>query len=309
MTVFKKVLKILSFLALGFIFLLGIFYVYLSASSGKPAEELKIFAQQKKRTLVFAHRGGRGIAPENTLAAFQKSFDLGVDVLELDIHATKDGELVVMHDNTVDRTTDGNGLIADKKLAEIKNLDAGFEWTNDGGKTFPFRDKNIKVPTLREIFEKFPETVINIEPKYDKPSPVKPLCDLIKEFKRTNKVIVGSFNDAILEDFRTNCTGVATSASPSEASGFLARYEVGLDDNYTPKMQALQVPPRFGKLEIVTEKYVKAAHEKNLEVHVWTINEIEEMKYLIDIGVDGIMTDYPDRLLDLLNGKAMQTKN
>ncbi len=303
MTVFKKILKVFSFLALGLILLLGIFYVYLSASSGKPAEELKIFAQQKKHTLVFAHRGGRGIAPENTLAAFQKSFDLGVDVLELDIHATKDGELVVMHDQTVDRTTDGKGSIADKTLAEIKILDAGFSWTNDDGKTFPFRGRDVRVPTLREIFEKFPETIINIEPKYEKPSPVKPLCDLINEFKRPDKVIVGSFNDAILEDFRTHCTGVATSASPSEASGFLARYEVGLDDNYTPKMQALQVPPRFGKLEIVTKRYVEAAHEKNLKVHVWTINEPAEMEHLINLGVDGIMTDYPNILLKLINKK------
>lgn len=296
----RKVFKWFLYFALLVVTILAASYVYLASSHGKPAEEYKVFDRKINKVLVIAHRGGKGIAPENTLAAFQKSFDLGVDVLELDIHAGKDGELVVIHDKSVDRTTDGKGLVADKTPAEIQALDAGFRWTNDGGKTFPFRGKGIKIPTLREVFERFPDIQINIEPKHDTPSPVKPLCDLIREFKRSDSVIVGSFNDEILEDFRTNCKEVATSASPSEVSGFLARYEVGLSDNYSPKMQALQVPPNLGRLKIVTKEYVKAAHEQNLDVHVWTINKPEEMKLLIDIGVDGIMTDYPDRLLQII---------
>lgn len=294
--IFKWILYFVSFIAA----IVFAFYIYLAASSGKPVAEYKVFTKKINKPLVMAHRGGKGIAPENTLAAFQKSFDLGVDVLELDVHATKDGELVVIHDDSVDRTTDGKGAVAEKTPAEIQKLDAGYKWTNDGGKTFPFRGKGIKIPTLREVFENFPETQINIEPKHKTPSPVKPLCSLIREFKRGDSVIVGSFSDEILEDFRTNCKGVATSASPSEASGFLARYEVGLSDNYAPKMQALQVPESIGSLQFVTKDYVKAAHEQNLEVHVWTINKTEDMKRLIEIGVDGIITDYPDRLLDLL---------
>ncbi len=303
MLVIKKILKWLAYCFIAVVIMLFAFYAYLATSTGKPAGEFKIFAQQTKRPLVFAHRGGKGIAPENTLTAFQKSFDLGVDVLELDIHATKDGELVVIHDKTVDRTTNGKGLVADKTLAEIKGLDAGFNWTNDDGKTFPFRGQNVKIPTLREVFEAFPNAIINIEPKYEKPSPVKPLCDLITEFNRTDKVIVGSFRDDVLEDLRQNCKGVATSASPSEATGFLARYKVGLNDNYTPKMSALQIPQRIGSFEIVTADYLKAAHAQNLQVHVWTINKTEDMQKLIDLGVDGIMTDYPDRLLELLRKK------
>jgi glycerophosphoryl diester phosphodiesterase len=304
MFIFLRIIKGLSFLGLGGAVIFSGFYAYLSSSNGKPAGEFKIFAEQnKERPLVFAHRGGKGIAPENTLTAFQKSYDLGVDVLELDIHATKDGELVIIHDKTVDRTTNEKGLVADKTLAEIKELDAGYKWTNDDGKTFPFRGKDVKIPTLREVFEAFPDAIINIEPKYEKPSPVKPLCGLITEFKRTDKVIIGSFNDDVLEDFRQTCKGVATSASPSEATGFLARYKVGLDDNYMPKMSALQIPQRIGSFEIVTKDYLKAAHAQNLQVHVWTINKTEDMKHLIEIGVDGIMTDYPDRLLELLETK------
>ncbi|MGI8542236.1 MAG: glycerophosphodiester phosphodiesterase [Aridibacter sp.] len=294
--IFKWTLYFASFVAV----ILFAFYVYLATLNGKPAEEYKVFTKEINKPLVMAHRGGRGIAPENTLAAFQKSFELGVDVLELDVHATKDGELVVIHDKSVDRTTNGKGLIAEMNLNEIQKLDAGFRWTNDNGKTFPFRGQGIIIPTLRKVFQNFPEIQINIEPKHETPSPTKYLCSLIREFKRSDSVIVGSFSDKILEDFRTNCKEVATSASPSEASGFLARYEIGLAENYTPKMQALQVPQSIGSLQFVTKEYVKAAHEQNLEVHVWTINKTEDMKRLIEIGVDGIMTDYPDRLLDLL---------
>ncbi len=307
MFIFLRIIKVLSFFGLGGLVILGAVYTYMSSSSGKPVEEFKIFAEQRKdRPLVFAHRGGRGIAPENTLTAFQKSYELGVDVLELDVRATKDAELVVIHDKTLDRTTDGKGLISERSLAEIKKLDAGFNWTNDEGKTFPFRGQNVRVPTLREVFEAFPEAIINIEPKHADPSPVKPLCNLISEFKRSDKVIVGSFNDEILEGFRRLCKNVATSASPSEASGFLARYELGLDDNYAPTMSALQIPQRIGSFEIVTKDYLKAAHAQNLQVHVWTINKKAEMKRLIEIGVDGIMTDYPDKLLELLKAETRQ---
>lgn len=308
MLILLRILKGFSFFTFGIVMLFSGFYAYLASSDGKPAEEFKVFAKESIKPLVIAHRGGAGIAPENTLEAFRRSYELGVDVLELDIHATKDGEIVVIHDSKVDRTTDGKGLIAEMNFVDLRKLDAGFNWTKDGGKTFPFRGQGIKIPTLREVFEEFPDTVINIEPKYDTPSPVKPLCDLITEFKRSDKVIVGAFNDGVLEDFRQNCKNVATSASPSEASGFLARYKVSLIDNYTPKMQVLQIPQSIGSFQIVTSDYVKAAHERNVKVEVWTINKKEEMKRLIEMGVDGIMTNYPDRLLDLLSDKNTQAK-
>ncbi|MDQ3181559.1 MAG: glycerophosphodiester phosphodiesterase, partial [Acidobacteriota bacterium] len=225
-------------------------------SESKPAEKYKLFSQQILCPLVIAHRGGAGNSPENTLFAFKRSVESGVDVLELDLRSTIDGELVVIHDAKVDRTTDGTGAVAAMTFDEIKKLDAGFRWTNDGGKTFPFRGKGIKIPTLREVFEAFPDIKINIEPKYNTPSPVKPLCDLIKEFNRTDKVIVGTFQDEVLEDFRQTCKDVATSASPSEVSFFLARYKLGLSESYSPEMQVLQIPEKLGSLQIVTEDYI-----------------------------------------------------
>ena len=297
----KKIFKWTFYIALGSAGGFLAFYVYLANLKGKPAEDFKVFQKENKRkTLVIAHRGGRGIAPENTLEAFQMAKELGVDVLELDIRATKDGELVVIHDDKVDRTTDGRGLVADFTFEEIRKLDAGYNWTNDNGKTFPFRGKNIKIPTLREVFEKFPDIQINIEPKHAEPAPTEPLCRIVREFNRTDSIIVGSFSNDILDHFRQNCSGVATSASPSEVSNFLGMYKIGLSRNYRTQMQALQIPPRLGRIQVVDKKFVEAAHRQNLAVHIWTINEIEEMKYFLELGVDGIMTDYPDRLIDLL---------
>lgn len=299
--VFRKVLKFFLYFAAALSLVLSATYIYFAFSIGKRAEKFGFTAQNRLRPLVIAHRGGGGNAPENTFAAFNRSVELGVDVLELDIRSTSDGELVVIHDSKVDRTTDGSGLVADFTLETIRELDAGFRWTSDEGKTFPFRASGILIPTLREVFEAFPNTKINIEPKFDTPSPVEPLCRLISEFNRMDKVIVGSFKAEVLVDFRRSCAGVATSASPSEASSFLFGYNIGLSESFSPEMQVFQIPQKIGNWQIVTEDYVKALHERNLEVHVWTINEVEDMKHLLKIKADGIMTDYPDRLLDLLN--------
>ncbi len=296
----KKILKVFGYFVLIIVAILSVTYIYFAMSEGKRAERFQVLTQKESRPLVIAHRGGGGISPENTLFAFKRAVELGVDVLELDVRATADGELVVIHDSKVDRTTDGSGMVAAMTFEEIRKLDAGFRWTNDNGKTFPFRGQGIQIPTLREVFEAFPHIKINIEPKYETPSPVAPLCQLITEFNRTDKVIVGSFRNEVLEDFRKNCKGVATSASPSEASFFLAGYKIGLSESYSPEMQLLQIPQRIGKLEIVTEDYIRAAKERNLDVHVWTINDVEDMKRLIALDVDGIMTDFPDRLLDVL---------
>lgn len=306
--VVRKTLKWFSFFALLFVLGLVGLYAYIATSRGKRAEEFSVFAKKVSRPLVIAHRGGAGIAPENTLEAFRRSYDLGVDVLELDIRATSDGKLIVIHDRKVDRTTEGSGNVSEMIFDEIRKLDAGFRWTRDGGKTFPFRGKGIRVPTLREVFDAFPDAKINIEAKHETPSPVKHLCNLIREFDRADKSAVASLSDMVLKDFRSNCKGVATSASLSESRSFLTMYRIGLSKNYSANMQALQIPKYIGGVGIVTREFVQAARERNLQLHVWTVNKKEEMKRLIDIGVDGIMTDYPDDLLELVRESDMHGK-
>lgn len=273
--------------------------------TGEPAQTREIFKRENSRFLVLAHRGGGGLHPENTLGAFEYSAEMGVDVLELDVHSTADGVLVVLHDATVDRTTNGSGRISAMTLEAVKKLDAGYKFSTDGGQTFPFRGKGITIPTLQEIFNALPEQTFNVEPKQAEPSVTKPLCELIRARKMTDKIIVGSFRQTAIDEFRAECTEVATSATPREVSQFLAMYKTGIGASYTPPMQALQIPEKLGSLQIVTKDFVETAHKLNLQVHVWTINDPADMQRLIETGVDGIMTDYPDKLLELTG----RTKN
>lgn len=275
-------------------------YGVLAWSTGVPAVERLFFRKDGTRPLVIAHRGGAGLWPENTLYAFEKASKLGVDVIEIDVRRTSDGTLVVLHDATVERTTGGMGRVTEMTLAELKKYDAGYRWSPDGGETFPMRGRGIAVPTLEEVFIALPGMRFNIEPKQDVPSITEPLCHLIRKHGMTDKVAVGSFSNAIIEEFRQTCPEVATSASPSEVSKFLAMQKAGLVTAYSPPMQALQVPEYIGGLRVLTRGVVEAAHSRNLEVHAWTVNETQNMRHLIDIGVDGLMTDYPDRLMKLL---------
>ncbi|CAN5243570.1 glycerophosphodiester phosphodiesterase [soil metagenome] len=297
----RKIFKWFGYFLLAVIFILAGFYIYLAKRTGKPAISRAIFQKlEKLHPLVFAHRGGGGLFPENTLEAFKYAANMGVDVLELDIHSTSDGTLVVMHDGSVDRTTDGNGRVSEMTLAEVKKLDAGFQFTPDGGQTFPFRGKGITIPTLQEIFDAFPEMTFNVEPKQAEPSVTKPLCEMIRTHNMTEKVIVGSFRQAAIDEFRAECAEVATSGTPSEVSEFLALYKVGLGESYSPPMQVLQIPEKVGSLQVVSKGFIETARKLNLQVHVWTINQTDDMQRLIETGVDGIMTDYPDRMLDLI---------
>jgi glycerophosphoryl diester phosphodiesterase len=302
-TFIRKLLKVMGFLLLALILTVGVIYIYLASQKGEKAVEKEIFKNNNLSFLVFAHRGGGGIYPENTLEAFRYSAEMKVDVLELDIHATSDGKIVVLHDSSVDRTTDGSGKVKEMTLAELKKLDAGYQFSTDDGQTFPFRGKNITIPTLEEIFNNFPQMTFNIEPKQAEPSIIIPFCRLLREKKKTDKVMVGSFNQTVIDEFRRECPEVATSASPSEVSEFLAYQKSGLSGSYTPVMQALQVPEQIGGVQIVTQDFVESAHKLNLQIHVWTINETIDMQRLIDLGVDGIMTDYPDKLLELVKPK------
>jgi len=306
--VFFKILKWFGYFALGGVLILAAVYFYLAMQTGKPAEMRAIFNRDDSRPLVFAHRGGGGLFPENTLEAFKYSAEMGVDVLELDVHATADGVLVVMHDASVDRTTNGTGRVNQMTLAEVKKLDAGYLFTPDGGKTYPYRGKGITIPTLQEIFDAFPSMTFNVEPKQTEPSVVKPMCEMIRARNMTDKVIVGSFRQAAIDEFRAECSEVATAATPSEVSEFLALYKIGLGESYNPPMQVLQIPERVGALQVVSKDFIETAKKLNLKVHVWTINDAEDMKRLLDLKVDGIMTDYPDRLLNLL-GKAQKIVN
>jgi glycerophosphoryl diester phosphodiesterase len=250
--------------------------------------------------LAIAHRGGSSLGPESTLYTFRRAVALGVDVIEIDLQRTKDGQLIVLHDRSVDRTTNGSGPADNFTLAELKNLDAAYRWSADNGRTFPLRGRGIRIPSLAEVLADFPDMRINIELKDAQAEIGTQLCQLIRKYNKTQKVMIASFNAGRLKKFRSQCPRVATSFGASEAIVFYGLQWVHLESAYSPPAQALQVPVHYGRTQLVTRRFVNAAHSRNLRVHVWTVNDTEEMQRLLELGVDGIMTDYPERLLSLL---------
>lgn len=261
------------------------------------------YYQNVERPLVIAHQGGDGLWPGDTFYAFQHAADLGVDVLEMDIHITRDGVLVTMHDETVDRTTDGSGGIESLTLAELKQLDAGYDWSPDEGQSFPYRGQGITVPTLEEIFQAFPGQRMTIEIKQTNASMARPFCALIRKYDLQDRIVVASFHDERLEEFRAECPEVATSSARSETTIFVLLTKPFLGRLYSPPFHSLQVPKKSSGITVMTAAFVRAAHERGLAVEPWTINDPEQMKLYIGWGVDGIITDRPDIMLEVLGRK------
>ncbi|MBI5105465.1 MAG: glycerophosphodiester phosphodiesterase [Solirubrobacterales bacterium] len=238
--------------------------------------------------LAIAHRGGAGEAPENTLPAFAAAVELGYRHLETDVHLTRDGVLVAFHDAALDRVTDGTGAIAQLRLADVRAADAGHAFTPDGGRTFPFRGAGVQVPTLEELLAAWPATFLNIDPKSD--TCVAPLAALLDRHAAWDRVCLGAFSDARLRSLRALGRGRAcTSMGPRAVALARAASAAGR----VPRLGAdcVQVPPRHGRVPIVTARFVAAAHRAGLPVHVWTIDDEAEMERLLDLGVDGVMTD------------------
>lgn len=253
------------------------------------------------RPLVIAHQGGEEVWPSNTMFAYERAVGLGVDMLEMDLHATADGKLVLMHDETVDRTTDGTGKIEEMTLAEFKALDGGYYWTGDDGQTFPFRGQGITPASLDEVFSAFPDMPMNIEIKLVESQPVAELfCQAIRDYGMQDKVLVASFHQDAIDQFRALCPEVTTSLAQNEVIDFFVRHKLFLAGTYSPPGGAVQVPEERSGLRILTEGFVDDAHGRGMDVHAWTINEVEDMQRMIDLGVDGIITDRPDLLMELL---------
>jgi glycerophosphoryl diester phosphodiesterase len=284
---------------LAFFALLIIVFAVL-ALLAQPAARHTFFTRFAHHPLVMAHQGGKGLWPENTLYAFKRAVELGVDVLEMDIHSTADGVLVVMHDDTVDDTTDGSGPIRGLTLQEIKALDAGYLWTPDDGQTFPYRGQGITVPTVEEVFAAIPATPMNIEIKQTEPSLAEPFCTLIRNYDMAGWVLVASFDGKTIQEFRRACPEVATSTAEKEVIALFALSRVLLEAAFSPRAEAVQVPEYRSGLHVLTPRLVDAAHGRNLQVHAWTINDPDDMRRLVALGVDGIITDYPERLMEVL---------
>ncbi|TDL77984.1 glycerophosphodiester phosphodiesterase [Peribacillus frigoritolerans] len=260
------------------------------------------FLKKGKRPLIIAHQGGDGMAPGNTLAAFSLSEKLEVDMLEMDVHLSKDGEVVVIHDDTVDRTTNGTGSVKDMSLEQLKQLDAGYHFVGPDG-THPYRNKGVTIPTMDEIFTTFPGYPMTIELKTADLLLADKMADLIKKHNMTDKVIIASFYDEALNYFIEASDGKVPVSSPSEATrNFVIAHKLFVE-RLIPmnKYTAVQIPMRASGLDLTSERIVKSLHNRNIAVQYWTINDEDSVRKLVEIGADGIMTDHPNFVKKVLD--------
>lgn len=254
---------------------------------------------------LFAHRGASGEAPENTIVAFRRAVEIGVPYAELDVQATSDGQIVVIHDKTLERTTNGRGKVQEHTLAELQQLDAGYWFSPDGGQTFPFRSTGTTIPTLAAVFRSCPELRFTVEIKQSDPPIEELVVAVVRECGRAEEVILASEHDSVLSRVRVIAPEMATSFAVGEGLELLQRVSTAQLEGYRPPGQALQAPVTFHGLLLITTETVTAAHALGLEVHVWTINDPREMERLFDLGVDGIMSDFPARLLAVVQGRQV----
>lgn len=284
--------------------LIGIVVLVLALTS-RPASMPAVLKDLGERPLVISHRGGMGLWPENTLFAFERAAALGVDMLEMDLHLSQDARLVVIHDDTLERTTNGQGPVAHYSLTELQALDAGYKWTADGGQSYPYRGQGTRIATLAEVFERFPLIPKALEIKVPDVGMEAVLCEMLAAYDQLDRVIVASFHERSLQRFRQLCPEVATAGGPVSVRLLLALNWLGLSDLLSPSYPVLQIPQQHSGLNLATPRLVRNAQSRGLHVQLWTINEQPSMRQLLEMGVNGLITDYPDRALQLL-GRSTQ---
>jgi glycerophosphoryl diester phosphodiesterase len=254
------------------------------------------------KVLNIAHGGGLLIRPAHTLLAYDTALEDGADMLELDIHETSDHVIVVMHDATVDRTTSCMGLIKEMTFVELRECDAGYHFTQDGGETFPYRGMGLVVPSLEEVLDRYPDTAVNIEIKQREPSLVDGLVDLVRQYEFEDKMIGASFSDEVLAEFRAAAPEIATSLGEGESISFWFKSNAEIDPEYVPPGEFLQFPVEYDLgggniVEVLHPGFMQRVQEHDMYVHIWTVNDEAEMRELIEVhGVHGIMTDDPPLL-------------
>ncbi len=256
------------------------------------------------KPLIIAHAGAKGLKPENTMMAFNNAFAVGIDVLEFDIALTKDSVLVIIHDLTVDRTSDGTGNVIDFTYDELQLLNFGHEFQDDMG-NYPYRADPVRIPTLNETLIAFPDKLLNIEIKDEAEAgklAAKMLVEAIDQYHTPEKIVAFSFNFDVMDYFRViNTNGIYTGASLAEGLDLYNAVLNNTIDSVEIKPEIFSIPQTFGGFVFTTDSLVRILHEKGAGVHYWTINDKAEMKALIELGADGLITDYPDRMQEVLD--------
>jgi len=242
-------------------------------------------------TRVFAHRGGAGLRPENTLAAFEHGLAVGADGLELDVRLARDGEVVVIHDATLDRTTDAKGAVADRTASELAAVDAGYRFGRDGDT--PYRGAGFGVPRFSDVLDRFRDLPLIVELKGDDRRLAQAVVGLVGEAGAWASVCLASFSDGQLREVRKLAPHAVTSAAKEEIRRALYGSWVGIAPR-RPAYRGFQLPERFGTTRVVSKRFVHLMAARGLPIHVWTVNDATAMQRLIDWGVSGLITDRPD---------------
>lgn len=271
-----------------------------------PERPDKPFLGNEDRPLVIAHRGGAALAPENTMVAFAKAQSIGVDVIEYDIHMTKDGELVVIHDETVDRTTNGEGRVDELTLQELRQLDAAHSFRDIRG-NYIYRGQGVMIPTVEEVFQQFDNIRHNIEIKDAYPLGAESeieekLWKLIERHGMEDQVLVVSFSEPIMQRFNQFAQGrVALAAPKQEITRFVVYHKLFLNRLYKPASDVFQMPTEAGLFNLMERRLIQGAQKLNIQVYYWTIDDERTMRELLMRGADGLITNRPDLLIRVIN--------
>jgi glycerophosphoryl diester phosphodiesterase len=264
--------------------------------------ETDFFAAPRPR--VMAHRGASGEYPENTILAFRAAVEAGAHYIELDVHCTRDGEVVVVHDDRLSRIASDNRLVREMTMAELEAIDAAFNFSRDGA-GWPFRGQGIRVPRLAEVLQSWSGLRFIVEFKPSDPAIADATLEVVRQTGMGRRVLFASEHLAPISRARALAPQVPTNLAATEIHAFMQALSSGAT-SYVAAGDALQIPPDHRGLKLATPEVIAAAHRNGLEVHVWTINEQVEMEEMLSMDVDGIITDYPIRLLTLLHSQQQR---
>jgi glycerophosphoryl diester phosphodiesterase len=254
-----------------------------------------------QKPLILAHQGGEGEYPSNSMLAFTKAHQAGADALDTDMFMTSDKKLVLFHDETLEHRTNCTGAISSKTYQQLQQCDAAYYWSPDGGATFPYRGTGITIPTFEDLLNTFPSNRIGVEIKQTTTEASEVLCWIIAATGNQGRVLVSSSGQPNMNRFREVCPTVDTSATQDEVFQFFGyNANNNFPPGYNPPFSSLQVPEFFSGIPVITPSFVASAHNYGLKVYAWTIDTQEQTQHLVDLGVDGVNTSYPKRIIDWL---------